>query len=78
MWVSIHGGEAGQCLVSGAAPGIGLQEELLVGAKISHSHLVVEELKRKKGSTTLIGWSRHKCSSNPAHSLDWDLILPRH
>lgn len=48
MRVSIHGGEARQGLVGGAAPGISLQEQLLVGAEISHSHLVVKELEKKR------------------------------
>lgn len=44
MWESVHGGEAGKGLERGAAPGKGLQEELLVGAEVGHSHLVVEQL----------------------------------
>lgn len=45
MWVAVHGRETWQGLVGCTATGIGLQEQLLVGSKVSYSHLIMEELK---------------------------------
>lgn len=47
MWESIHGREAGKSLECRPASGKGLHEELLVGAKVGHSHLVMQQLRGK-------------------------------
>ena len=51
MRIAIHGGQAGQSLIGGAASGIGLQEQLLVGAKLGYPYLVVKELEYKRKKT---------------------------
>lgn len=46
--VPVHGRETGQSLVCGAPSGIGLQEQLLIGGKGGHAHLVMEKLRREE------------------------------
>lgn len=53
--VAVHGRQAGQGLVGGAAPSEGLQEQLLVGAKLGHPHLVVKELESRSDRRESLG-----------------------